>query len=66
MVVANLMVVSQPLVVHGMGSKDVDSNAVFIGAVCQSSLVVLPTPLLDSRPKQHTYETNNFSGIKGT
>lgn len=32
-VVANLMVVSQPLVVHGMGSKDVDSKTVFIGGM---------------------------------
>lgn len=66
MVVADLMVVSQTLVVHDMGSKDIDSNTVFGGAVSQSDLVVLPTPLLDPRPKQHNYDANSFSGLKGT
>jgi hypothetical protein len=60
------MFVGQPLVVHGMGSKDMDSNTVFGGAVCQSNLVILPTPYLDFRPKQHAYDANSFSGLKGT
>ena len=61
------MVVSQPLVAHGVGGQDVDDlYRIGVGTVDQSGLVVFHQPqrlVLRSSPNPYL---NNFSGRKGT
>ena len=64
------VVVSQPKVAHGTGSKDADNSIVLGGADYQSSLVVFPHPMQVHRSSHPVIiglsHANIFSGEKIT